>query len=441
MSEPVIPFDRETVDEVIADHGISVGTASIREVNRVINAIEERLGVTFIRMEFGVPGLSANPIAIDAEIEALREKDLANVYSPFDGLPVLKEAAADFVKAFLGIDVPPVCCVPTVGAMHGCFLSMGIAGYRFADRGSILFLDPGFPVNKLQCRVWGLTRRAIDFYDLRGPALLDAMEEEFATGRIGGLIYSSPNNPTWVCFKDSELEGIGRLCTKYSVIAIEDLAYFGMDFREEYGIPHEPPYQPSVANYTDEYILVISSSKIFSYAGQRVAISVISPSLMNAKAPDLEGRFGTDRLGHAFVHGGMYTTTAGVPVGPQHGLAALLRAAIDQDPRFTEPIREYAARAREMKAAFLENGFRLVYDNDLGEPLADGFYFTVSYPGMRGTKLLEELIPYGVSAIGLSTTGSKREEGIRACVSLTPREMVPELRRRLSTFRRDHPAP
>ena len=136
----------------------------------------------------------------------------------------------------------------------------------------------------------------------------------------------------------------------------------------------------------------------------------------------------------------MYTTTAGVPVGPQHGLAALLRAAVEEDPRFTEPIREYAARAKEMKAAFLENGFDLVYDNDLGEPLADGFYFTVSYAGMHCTKLLEELIYYGVSAIGLNTAGSTREEGIRACVSLTPREMIPELRRRLEAFCRDHPA-
>ncbi|MEN8150743.1 MAG: pyridoxal phosphate-dependent aminotransferase, partial [Planctomycetota bacterium] len=438
MTDTPVPFDRAIVGEVIAEHGISVGTASIREVNRVINAIEERLGAKFIRMEFGIPGLKPSSLAIDAEIEALREKELGGVYSPFDGIPALKEAAAEFVRAFVGLDVPPTCCVPTVGAMQGCFISMGIAGYRFADRDSILFLDPGFPVNKLQCRVWGLKRESIDFYDLRGNALIDAMEEKFATEKIGGLIYSNPNNPTWVCFKDEELEGIGKLCTKYDVIAIEDLAYFGMDFREEYGVPFEPPYQPSVANHTDQYILVISSSKIFSYAGQRVAISVVSPKLMETKAPDLEPRFGTDLLGHAFVHGGMYTTTAGVPVGPQHGLTALLTAAVNQDPRFTEPVREYALRAREMKAAFLENGFSLVYDNDLGEPLADGFYFTVAYPGMHGTTLLEELIHYGVSAIGLNTTGSTREEGIRACVSLTPREMIPELRRRLEAFRRDH---
>ena len=49
------------------------------------------------------------------------------------------------------------------------------------------------------------------------------IEAEFATGKIGGVLYSSPNNPTWVCFKEPELEGIGQLCSKYNVIAIEDI--------------------------------------------------------------------------------------------------------------------------------------------------------------------------------------------------------------------------
>ena len=134
----------------------------------------------------------------------------------------------------------------------------------------------------------------------------------------------------------------------------------------------------------------------------------------------------------------MYPTTAGVPASTQYGLAALYDACVEGEIVFTEPLREYAARAKAMKAAFLENGFRLVYDNDLGEPLADGFYFTLAYGDMHCTKLLEELAAYGISAIGLNTAGSTREEGIRACVSLTPLDRIPELRHRLEAFHRDH---
>jgi len=437
MATATIPLAKEVIDAVIAEYGVPVGQASIREMNRIVNTIEERTGTKFIRMEFGIPGLSPSRIALDAEVRALTEMGAAGVYSPFDGQPVLKEAARDFAHAFLGLDLPVKCFIPTHGAMHGGFIGMGIAGYRFAERDTILFLDPGFPVNKLQCSVWGLRNESVDFHHLRGDALLAALEEKFRTGRVGGIMYSSPNNPTWVCFKDSELRGIGELCTKYGVIALEDLAYFGMDFREEYGIPYRPPYQPSVANHTDEYILLISSSKIFSYAGQRIAIAVVSPALFEKKFENLRARFGTDRLGHAFVHGGIYPTTAGVTASAQHGLAALLRAAVDGEIVFTEPVKEYARRAREMKVAFLANGFRLVYDNDLGQPLGDGFYFTVTYGDYDSEKLLEELIYYGISAIGLNTTGST-QEGIRACVSLTKLEQVPELRARLEAFHRDH---
>ena len=41
-----------------------------------------------------------------------------------------------------------------------------------------------------------------------------------------------------------------------------------------------------------------------------------------------------------------------------------------------------------MKKMFISNNFEIVYDRDLDEPLADGFYFTISYPGMTGSKLI-----------------------------------------------------
>jgi hypothetical protein len=92
-----------------------------------------------------------------------------------------------------------------------------------------------------------------------------------------------------------------------------------------------------------------------------------------------------------------------------------------------------------MKKLFLDHGFKLVYDNDLGEPLSDGFYFTVAYPGFdQGADLLLELLHYGVSAITLETTGSTRVEGLRACVSLIGDDLFDTLERRLARFHEDH---
>ena len=92
-----------------------------------------------------------------------------------------------------------------------------------------------------------------------------------------------------------------------------------------------------------------------------------------------------------------------------------------------------------MKALFTRYGFRIVYDRDVDKPLADGFYFTLSYPGFSGAELLRELLYYGISAISLEITGSERQEGIRACVSQTPLGQLPLLEKRLQAFRKDHP--
>jgi hypothetical protein len=101
-------------------------------------------------------------------------------------------------------------------------------------------------------------------------------------------------------------------------------------------------------------------------------------------------------------------------------------------------VREYGEKAHVMKRMFTDHGFRIVYDTDLDAPIADGFYFTFSYPGLTGEELLRELLYYGVSAIALATTGSTRTEGLRACTSLIQRSEFPELNERLASFHRDH---
>ena len=87
---------------------------------------------------------------------------------------------------------------------------------------------------------------------------------------------------------------------------------------------------------------------------------------------------------------------------------AMLKAANEGQYNFLNEVKIYGERARKLKEIFLRHGFHLVYDNDLGEPIADGFYFTIGYPGMTSGELAKELMYYGVSAISLVTTGSHR---------------------------------
>ena len=332
----------------------------------------------------------------------------------------------------------PEHCLPTVGSMMGamaCFLTIN---RMYANREGTLFIDPGFPVQKLQCRVLGHDFMTFDVYDYRGPKLRDKLRSYLDTGKVSSILYSNPNNPAWICLTEEELEIIARLADEYGVVVIEDLAYFGMDFRQDYSRPGVPPFQPSVARHTDSFVLLISSSKVFSYAGERIGMLVVSDALWNQRAPDLKRYYPSDLLGYAMVFGAIYALSSGTSHSAQYALAAVLKAVNDGELNFVEGVREYGEKAHVMKRMFTDNGFRIVYDTDLDAPIADGFYFTFSYPGLTGEELLRELLYYGVSAIALGTTGSERTEGLRACTSLIQRSEFPALNERLAWFHRDH---
>ena len=435
MTDNIFPLNANILDQLLQENRVNLKTISIRELGILINDFEKKSGVKFIRMEFGIPGLSRSRIGPDEEIRILKENiKLPATYPPFDGIPRLKKAITLFVEKFLNLEVYPENCIPTVGAMQGCLISMAVAGRRRKEANTILFLDPGFPVNKLQTKFLGLESESIDFYHYRGDDLLKEIERIFSSGRIGGLIWSNPNNPTWVCLKEEELEGIGKLATKYDVICIEDISYFGMDFRYDYSISSTPPFQPTVSKYTDNYFIVMSSSKMFSYAGQRVGFTVISPKLSKKKYPTLKKYSDTEIIGHAFVHGGIYPTTAGVPQGTQHALAAILEAVCKGEYDFLKKIHWYEEKAVKVKEIFLSNGFNLVYADDLGENIADGFYFTICWKNMTGDNLLYHILLFGLTGIPLSITGSTRE-GLRICVSLIEDTQIDELKNRVSNLK------
>lgn len=436
MKNTPIPF--EVVKQKIQESKLpSVGKASIRELVKLVNEIEKETGIKYVRMEMGVPGLEPSQIGIDAEIEALK-RGVASKYPMIDGVPELKKEIARFVKNFINIDVDEQGCIPTVGSMQGAMAAFLVVNRCNATKDTILFIDPGFPVQKQQLRVLGMNYETFDVYNFRGDKLRDKLESYLKKGNISAILYSNPNNPSWICFTEKELQTIGELATTYDTIVIEDLAYFAMDFRKDLSKPGQSPFQPTVANYTQNWLMLISSSKAFSYAGQRIGTMVISNGLYKRRYPDLKRYFTSDEFGYAMLYGAVYSLSSGVCHSTQYGFAAMLKAANDGTFNFVESVREYGEKAKIMKKIFTENGFTIVYDMDEDKPLADGFYFTISYPGLTGEQLIEELLYYGVSAISLAITGSERTEGLRACVSQVQRNQFSDLEVRLKRFNQDH---
>ena len=422
-----------------ANHVADLSHATIGETLLVAQYLEQKTGIPFIRMDQGSPGLPANRHGVEAEKRAL-DSGIGSQYPAAAGVKELKDAASEFVKAFINIGIKPEGCLPTVGSVAGSFGSFIACCQRktFPEMGKVLFIDPGFPIQKSQLRILGIEWKEFDIYPYRGQALRAKLEEEMKDGDIAAVVYSNPNNPAWISLEEEELSIIGEMADKHDVIVIEDLAYFAMDSRRDLSHPYEPPYVRTVARSTDNYILLLSASKIFSYAGQRIALACVSDKLYSRHCPALAQRYhDAGVFGPTFIASIQYMITSGCTASTQYGYAEMLRLACEGKINFVEDTKEYAIRARRMKDIFLRNGFAITYPRDVTEDIADGFFFSLSYPGLSGGELAKELISYGVSSINLDTTGSM-QPGVRACTSRMREELYDVLEDRMRQFKLDH---
>ena len=432
-------FNKEAISEACKVNNVrDLSSATIGESVLVAQYLEKKYGIPLIRMDQGSPSISINRYGQEEEKRAI-DSGIGNTYPPADGIPELKNAASRFIKAFMDIDLAPTGCIPTTGSVAGSFGAFIAVTQRIPGKDKVLFIDPGFPIQKSQLRILGIEWKNFDIFAHRGAAKLEAkLREEMASGDVAAIIYSNPNNPAWICLEEEELQVIGKLATEYDAIVMEDLAYFCMDYRKDLSRPFEEPYLPTAARYTDNYILLLSASKIFSYAGQRIALCCISDKLYGRQYPALAARYqDTGVFGSTLTAAILYMITSGCTATTQYAYAKMLDLSCAGIINFIDDTREYERRAKKMKEIFCRHGFHIVYDKDVTMEVGDGFFFTLGYKDMSGEQLAAELVRYGISSICLTTTGSL-QKGVRACVSRMKDSLYGVLEERVTAFDEDH---
>lgn len=427
------PIPQQVLDDILKRMDIAdISRSTIRQSVAVAKELEEYCGETFLHLEIGVPGLPACQIGIDAQKEAL-DRGVASVYPNIAGSPDLKQSASKFIKAFINQDIPGECIVPTVGSMQGCNTLILECSQLQEGKNTILYINPGFAPHMLQAKIAGAKIASFDIYNFRAEKLKPKLESFLSQGNVAAIVYSNPNNPAWVCLTDSELQTIGELATQYDTIVLEDMAYLCMDFRNDLSHPFEPPFQPTIARYTDNYIMMLSGSKIFSYAGERIAIVAFSPTLFKREYPRLRQMYGLGRMGDNFILTYLYAASSGTSHSAQCALAAMMKASVEGYD-FVQPLQEYRRRAHESKAIFLKHGFNIVYDRDLDKELSDGFFYTIGYHNLDCSSLMAMLLRCGIASIALNTTGSE-QPGVRISVAaLATPWLMQQLDDRLAAF-------
>ena len=181
------PVNYQIAKQIIESYHLpDFGKATIREVVAISTQLEQETKTEFIHMEMGVPGLKPAQVGIDAEIKALKD-GVASIYPNINGIPEVKKEASRFIKAFINIDIDPECCVPVTGSMQGTYASFLTSGQCTSGKDTILFIDPGFPVQKQQIVVMGYKYASFDVYEYRGEKLRDILEEYLSKGNIAAM--------------------------------------------------------------------------------------------------------------------------------------------------------------------------------------------------------------------------------------------------------------
>ena len=170
------PIEKQLIDEAIVAFGLNdFGKATIREVKAIAAQAETASGIEFIKMEMGVPGLPPSAIGVKAEIEAL-QNGVAAIYPDINGLPALKKEASRFIKAYINNDLSPEGCVPVTGSMQGTYAAFLTCSQCHEKRNTILFIAPGFPVQKQQMVVIVQQYETLAVYKYRGSTLPDKLQ-------------------------------------------------------------------------------------------------------------------------------------------------------------------------------------------------------------------------------------------------------------------------
>jgi N-succinyldiaminopimelate aminotransferase len=235
---------------VIASRLAGFGTTIFTEMS----ALAERTGA--INLGQGFPDEDGPQAILDAAQAAMR--DGHNQYAPLPGVPALREAIAEHLQRFYGIELDPATQVQvTMGATE----AITAAVLALAEPGDdVLAFDPSYDSYSAAAKMTGANFVPIP---LEPPDF--TFDELKATPKARILLLNSPHNPTGRVFTREELQRIADFVIEHDLIAITDEVYEHLVFD---GLEHIPlSTLPGMAERT---LSISSLGKTFSVTGWKV---------------------------------------------------------------------------------------------------------------------------------------------------------------------------
>ena len=212
-------------------------------------------------------GVCDTEVPLSVRIAAQKAIDAGvNSYTRFDGLKELRNAIAQKMRDYNGINADPDSEIIVSAGSTGAFYCACLALLNPGDE--IILFEPyyGYHVNTI------LAAEAVPAYvSMKPPDWIFSPEdlERAVTPRTRGIMVNTPSNPSGKVFGRTELEWIADFATRHDLFVFTDeiYEYFLYDGRQHIS----PGSLPGMAERT---ITISGYSKTFSITGWRIGYSV-----------------------------------------------------------------------------------------------------------------------------------------------------------------------
>lgn len=223
----------------------------------------ESQGRSIIHMEVGEPDFATPEPIVEAGMKALRQGNIH--YTPALGLPVLREAIAEWYATRYHVSIPPERIVVTAGGSGALLLALGVL---LSPGDEVLIADPSYPCNRHFVRTLEGQAKLIPTSPQSAYQLTAAMVEANWSDKTVGAMLASPSNPTGTMVAPEEMRAIAEVVHARDGRLIVDEIYHGLT----YGCD-----ATTALTISDEVFVLNSFSKYFQMTGWRIGWLVVPP--------------------------------------------------------------------------------------------------------------------------------------------------------------------
>jgi len=333
----------------------------------------------------GEPEMDTADFIKEAGIKALQEGKTK--YTPAAGIPELREAIANKLKADNNLDYDPRQIIVGNGAKHSC-MSAIMAVVEEGDE--VIIPSPYWLSYPEMVRIAGGVPVLVETTEENNWKITPEQFEENMTGLTKMIILNSPGNPTGAVYTEDELKAIGDVALLEDIIILSDEIYEKLVYGEAKHV--------SIASISKElYDLTITIggfSKAYSMTGWRLGY-IAAPTELAAAIASMQGH-----------------TTSNPCTFSQYGALA----ALTEKNTFVEDlVAEYDVRRQ-----FMLNKLQSIPNISVSEP-EGAFYFLVNTTqlGIKSVNLCDKLLTrYRVAAVPGIAFGNDNSIRLSYCTTL-----------------------